>query len=62
MLEPLTFMLILVGHDETSFSFGTNITKDTTSIAQWIKDFSMIVISLYITIAYSILIALQYQF
>ena len=62
MLEPLTFMLILVGHDETSFSFGTNITKDTTSIAQWIKDFSMIVISLYNTIAYCILIALQYQF
>ena len=36
------FMLILVGHDESSFSLQINITKDIASIAQWVKDFSMI--------------------
>ena len=31
-------------------------------MVQWIKYFSMIIISLHITIAYCILIALQYEF
>ena len=34
-------MLVLVGPDE-SFSLQINITKDITSIIQWVKDFSMI--------------------
>ena len=48
--KPLLFMMILVGHAEKSFSSQINITKDITSIVQWVKDFSMIIISLYITI------------
>ena len=39
--KPLLFMLILVGHWERSFSLQVNITKDITSILQWVKDFSM---------------------
>ena len=35
-------MLLLVGHDERSFSLQINITTDITSIVQWVKDFSMI--------------------
>ena len=38
----ILFMLILVGHDERSFSLQINITKDITSIVQRVKDFSMI--------------------
>ena len=56
-------MLILVGHDERNFSLQINITKDSTSILQRIKDFYIIISSLYInTIAYCILIDLQYYF
>ena len=40
--KPLLFMLVLVRHDERSFSLQINITKDIPSIVQWIKDFSMI--------------------
>ena len=40
--KPLLFMLILVGHDERSFLLQVNITKDITSMVQWVKDFSMI--------------------
>ena len=40
--KPLLFMLIKVGHDKWSFSLQINITKDITSIVQWVKDFSMI--------------------
>ena len=41
MLEKgLLFMLILAGHDERRISLQINITKDTTSIVQWIKDFA----------------------
>ena len=41
MLEKgLLFMLILAGHDERRISLQINITKGTTSIVQWIKDFS----------------------
>ena len=36
---PLLFMLILVGHDERSFSLQINMTKDITSMVQWVKDF-----------------------
>ena len=54
-------MLVLVGHDERSFSLQINITKDITSIVQWVKDFSMIsfpcILLLYgILIAFSILV------
>ena len=56
------FILILVGHDKRSFSLQTNITKDIRSIVQWVNDFSMISFFLCITIAYCILIALQYLF
>ena len=45
--KSLLFMLVLVGHDERSFSLQINITKDITSIVKWAKDFS-----LYSTIAY----------
>ena len=34
-------MLVLVGHDERSFSLQINLTKDIPSIVQSIKDFSM---------------------
>ena len=40
--KPLLFMLILVGHDKWSSSLQINVTKDITSIVQWVKDFSMI--------------------
>ena len=33
-------MLVLVGHDEKSFSLQICITKIITSIVQWVKDFS----------------------
>ena len=53
-------MLVLVGHDERSFSLQVNITKDITSIVQWVKDFSIsfpCVLLLYgILIAFSILV------
>ena len=53
-------MLVLVGHDERSFSLQINITKDITSIVQWVKDFSIsfpCVLLLYgILIAFSILV------
>ena len=39
--KSLLFMLVLVGHDERSFSLQINITKDITSIVQWVKDFSI---------------------
>ena len=32
-------MLILVGHDERSFSLQINMTKDITSMVQLVKDF-----------------------
>ena len=35
-------MLVLVGHDESSFSLQISITKDITLIVHWVKDFSMI--------------------
>ena len=53
-------MMVLVGHAEKSFTSQINITKDITSIVQWVKDFSMVIISLYLTIGSCILIALQY--
>ena len=53
-------MLILVGHDSKNYLLQINITNDTTSIAHQIKGFWIIMVSLYITIAYCILIALQY--
>ena len=53
-------MLILVGRDQRSFSLHINITKVTISIAQWVNNFSMIIIYFRIAIAYYILIALQY--
>ena len=34
-------MLILVGHEERKFSLQINITKDITSMVQWVKDFFM---------------------
>ena len=40
--KSLLFMLVLVGHDESSFSLQINKTKDITSIVKWVKDFSMI--------------------
>ena len=54
-------MLVLVGHGERSFSLQINITKDITSIVQWVKDFSLIsspcILLLYgILIAFSILV------
>ena len=39
--KPLLFMLILAGHDERRFSLQINITKDITSMVQWVKAFSM---------------------
>ena len=56
--KPLLFMLILVGNDERSFPLQINITKYVTSIVQWVKDFSMIIISLYIFIMCSYCISL----
>ena len=57
--KSLLFMLVLVGHDERSFSLQINITKDITSIVQWVKDFSIwfpCILLLYgILIAFSIL-------
>ena len=50
-------MLVLVGHDEMSFSLQINITNDITSIVQWVKDFSMISFPC-ILLLYGILIAL----
>ena len=55
------FLLVLVGHDERTFSLQINITKDITSIVQWVKDFSMVsflcILLLYgILIAFSILV------
>ena len=35
-------ILVLVGHDERSFSLQINITKYITLIVQWVKYFSMI--------------------
>ena len=55
-------MLMLVGHDDTSFLLQINITEATIAIVQSIKDFSMIIPSLYVTTAHCILITLQYQF
>ena len=54
-------MLVLVGHDERSFSLQINMTKDIISIVQWVKYFSMIsfprILLLYeILIAFSILV------
>ena len=54
-------MLVLVGHGERSFSLQINITKDITSIVQWVKDFSIIsfpcILLLHgILIAFSILV------
>ena len=49
-------MLVLVGHDERSFSLQINITKDITSIVQWVKYFSMISFPC-ISLLYGILIA-----
>ena len=54
-------MLVLVGHDKRRFSLQINITKDITSIVQWVKDFSMIsppcILLLHgILIAFSILV------
>ena len=54
-------MLVLVGHGERSFSLQINITKDITSIVQWVKYFSMIslpcILLLYgILIVFSILV------
>ena len=40
--KPLLFMLVLVGHDERSFSLQISITKDITLIVHRVKDFSMI--------------------
>ena len=40
--KPLLFMMVLVGHDERSFSLHINVTKGITWIIQWVKDFSMI--------------------
>ena len=59
--KHLLFMLVLVGHGERSFSLQINITKDITSIVQWVKDFSMIsfpcLLLFYgILIAFSILV------
>ena len=55
----LLFMLILVGHNERSFSLQINITKDITSIVQWVTHFLHDIIYLYITIAYCSLIVLK---
>ena len=54
-------MLVLVGHNERSFSLQINITKDITSKVQWVKDFSMISLPCIlllnsILMAYSILV------
>ena len=54
-------MLVLVEHDKRSFSLQINITKDITSIVQWVKDFSMIsfpcLLLLYgVSIVFSILV------
>ena len=59
--KSLLFMLVLVGHDGRSLSLQINITKDITSIVQWVKYFSMIsfpcILLLYgILIAFSILV------
>ena len=40
--KPLLLMLMLVGHDERSFSMQINITEDITSTVQRVNDFSMI--------------------
>ena len=53
-------IMILVGHEERSFSLQTNLTKDTTSLVQWAKDFSVYIFSLHIIIAYGTLITLQH--
>ena len=49
-------MLILAGHDERRFSLQINITKDITSMVQWVKAFSMTsflcILLLVITIGY----------
>ena len=54
-------MLVLVGHDERSFSLQINITKDITSIVQWVKDFSMISLPCTLLL-YGILIAFSILF
>ena len=59
--KHLLFMLVLVGHNERSFSLQINITKDITSKVQWVKDFSMISLPCIlllnsILMAYSILV------
>ena len=60
--KPLLFMLILVGHEERRFSLQISITKDITSVVQWVKAFSMTsflcILLLVIAIGYCILIAL----
>ena len=38
-------MLILVEHDQKSFSLQINITEGITSIVQWINDTSIAIIS-----------------
>ena len=53
-------IMILVGHEERNFSLQTNLTKDTTSLVQWVKDFSIYIFSLHIIIAYGTLITLQH--
>ena len=56
--KSLSFMLVLVGYDERSFSLQISITKDITLIVQWIqwvKYFFMILLLCGILIAFSIL-------
>ena len=38
-------MLILVEHDQKSFSLQINVTEGITSIVQWINDTSIVIIS-----------------
>ena len=53
--KPLLFMLIFVGYDERIFSLHIIVANATTLIVKWIKDFTMTIISLHITITYCIL-------
>ena len=62
LIYPLCFLfiMILVGHDKRIFSSQNNITKVTTSTVQWIRLFHDHH-SLYITIAYCILMGRFYK-
>ena len=62
LIYPLCFLfiMILVGHDKRIFLSQNNITKVTTSTVQWIRLFHDHH-SLYITIAYCILMGRFYK-